>query len=60
MASLVFGNVIAVGLKGVGEDVACTVLIEPMQLRGSAHENPSEHQTQHSLGMVLCIDERQG
>ena len=53
-------NVIAIGFKRIRENVACTVLIEPVQFRFAAHENTSKHQTPHPFRMVLSINQCEG
>ena len=55
---LLFGDVVSVRCKSIREDVARSILIEPMKFRGAAHEDTTEHQTQHTLWMMLCVDQR--
>ena len=60
MITFVLRYVIPIRFERIGKQVACAVLVKPVQFRNSAHENASQHQTDNLLRVMLCINQRQG
>lgn len=57
IATLWLGDMVAIALERVGENVACTLLVEPREFTLTAQENTSKHKVLDALGMVLRVDE---
>src|SRR5579863_7534599 len=60
VVALVDRDGVAVGLPGIGENLRCTVLIEPADFGVAQQENPAQHEFADALGIGLRVGERQG
>ncbi|CAI8282882.1 MAG: Uncharacterised protein [Euryarchaeota archaeon UBA443] len=56
---LIHWNVLLIRFKGIGKDMACSILIEPMQFRTSTHEDTSKNKRTYSFRMFDSVNERE-